>query len=72
MESSNKESFIEYPAGNHFPIQNIPFGAGEFPDGSIHCATRIGDNVVDLGALEAAGLFKGPHFSKVTRKDIFS
>lgn len=39
-----------------FPIQNLPFGvfsrAGEAP----RCATAIGDRVLDLAALEAAGL----------------
>ena len=72
MESSQSQSFIEYLATNHFPLQNIPFGAAQFPCGAIHCATRIGDSVIDLGDLEQAGLFKGPHFSKLQRKDIFS
>ena len=46
------------PAESGFPLENIPFGAVATPTGT-HCATRIGDSVVDLGALEAAGLFEG-------------
>lgn len=73
MESSSK-SFIAYSADHHFPLQNIPFGAFVVPgkENTVHCATRIGDFVIDLAILESKGLFNGEHFSKLGRKDIFA
>lgn len=58
-----RASIIEYREDTHFPIQNIPFGvfrrrgSNEEP----RLATRIGDTVVDLAALEEAGLLTGQH-----------
>lgn len=74
MEGSTLKSIIPYTPDNHFPLENIPFGAFHPPTdtNTIHCCTRIGDNVVDLAVLEQAGLFNGPLFSKVQRKDIFA
>lgn len=72
MEGSAKQSFIEYTPENHFPLENIPFGAFETDDNKVHCCTRIGDYVVDLAVLEAEGLFDGPLFSKLEKKDIFA
>ena len=73
MVESSLSSFITFdPATSHFPLQNIPFGTMQHKDGSVTCCTRIGDQVVDLSKLEAAGLFNGEHFSKLTRKDIFA
>lgn len=67
------KSFVSYDEHHSFPLENIPFGAFINPhDNSKHCATRIGDFVVDLALLEQAGLFDGPHFTSLGRKDIFS
>ncbi|MBK9419583.1 MAG: fumarylacetoacetase [Flavobacteriales bacterium] len=49
-------SWIETPAHSDFPIQNIPFGIASAKDRAAHPCTRIGDTVVDLGALAKAGL----------------
>jgi len=50
IESANK-------ADCHFPIQNIPFGVASFKqDDDRRCVSAIGDFVVDLARLEAAGL----------------
>jgi len=60
------KSWISYPADSHFPLQNIPFGVFFNPHEKVwHCATRIGDSVVDLGILESQKLFDGEHFSKL-------
>ena len=48
------ESWIEVSVDSDFPIQNIPFGVATFKNGKTHCATRIGDVVIDL--YELAGL----------------
>lgn len=50
-------SFIEYGADCPFPIQNLPYGVVETAEGA-HIATAIGDRVVDLHVLAAAGLFE--------------
>ena len=39
-----------------FPIQNLPFGVFSTSGDAPHCATAIGDQVLDLAALEVAGL----------------
>jgi fumarylacetoacetase len=77
VESSPSQplkSFIQYSEDNHFPLENIPFGAFENSSqgNAVHCCTRIGQMVVDLAVLEKHGLFNGTHFSSLLRKDIFS
>ncbi len=47
---------------NDFPIQNIPFGIASFNGGKPVPVSRIGDRVIDLGALAAADLFVGVGF----------
>ncbi|MCF8465113.1 MAG: fumarylacetoacetase [Flavobacteriales bacterium] len=49
-------SWIEIPANSDFTLDNIPFGIGS-TNGKPRAATRIGDKVIDLDALQAAGLF---------------
>lgn len=51
------KSFISYDSNSDFSIHNIPFGIGIFDDDVIACVTRIGDTVVDLGALFHNGYF---------------
>ncbi len=43
-------------ADGHFPLQNLPFGVFSTPGEAPRCAVAIGDRVLDLAALEAAGL----------------
>lgn len=57
----NLQSWVDYPGDTDFPIQNLPFGistrhsAPEAP----FAASRIGDQVIDLSALQALGAFEG-------------
>ena len=52
-------SWIPVPAESDFPIQNLPFGAFRADAGSAHLCVAIGDSVVDLAALAAAGVLDG-------------
>ena len=51
------KSFINYTEDSDFSIHNIPFGVGVFNKEYIACATRIGDQVVDLATLYDFGYF---------------
>lgn len=54
-------SFIGIAADSHFPIQNLPFGIfRRGPDGTPRVGVAIGDRIVDIGELAAAGLDVGP------------
>lgn len=58
------KSIIPYDEHNHFPLENIPFGAFVNPKtNETHCCTRIGDLVIDLAVLNSK--FDGPLFSKL-------
>lgn len=48
-------SFIPVSDQSDFSFSNLPWGAVRWTDGSTHLATRIGDVVVSLRALRAAG-----------------
>ena len=39
-----------------FPLNNLPYGVFSTEDGARRCGTAIGDSILDLTALEAAGL----------------
>ncbi|MDQ2857162.1 MAG: fumarylacetoacetase [Candidatus Eremiobacteraeota bacterium] len=60
-------SFVQVPAGSHFPIQNLPFGVFSTTDaGSPRVGVAIGEYVLDLAAIEAAGLLAAaPHGLRV-------
>ena len=62
-------SWIEYDAGHHFPLENIPFGCYHSPDNTIHCCTRIGDCLIDLAHLFCK--FNGPLFSTL-KENVFA
>jgi fumarylacetoacetase len=50
-------SFIEVAPGSHFPLQNLPYGVFATPDDARpRAGVAIGEHVLDLGALEEAGL----------------
>ena len=56
--NSNLRSFIEVAADSDFPIQNLPFGIFSATSNSQpHMGVAIGEFVLDLAALSAAGLF---------------
>ena len=52
------KSFIENSENTDFSIYNIPFGVGVFNQEYIACATRIGDQVIDLATLYDEGYFE--------------
>lgn len=75
------ESFVEVHPESHFPIQNLPYGVArslDSPGGEPFICSRIGDYVVDLSELEAAGVFDGPEldgkrvFGQLTLNDFMS
>ncbi len=75
------ESFVEIHPESHFPIQNLPYGVArplDSPGGEPFICSRIGDYVVDLAELEAAGVFDGPEldgkrvFGQLTLNDFMS
>ncbi len=41
---------------NSFPIQNLPFGIAQLPNGKQNCVCAIGDFIIDLAELELTGL----------------
>lgn len=49
-------SWIPVPPKSHFPIQNIPFGVFSVGSNAPHCATIIGETVIDLSVIYDAGL----------------
>ncbi len=51
------QSWLFVPENSDFPIQNIPFGVFMRNDGSLCIGTRIGDTVIDIGALHQLGYF---------------
>jgi len=51
------KSWINYPQNHPFPLENIPFGVFQYRDNISHCATRIGDYVIDLFILNEYGVF---------------
>jgi len=54
--SQPSKSWVPGADGSDFGIRNIPFGVCTLPSGASACVTRIGDRVLDLSALSAAGL----------------
>lgn len=55
-----QKSWIEYSPESHFPIQNLPFGCFRpSADASPRIGVAIGDQVLDLSVLGAAGLLTG-------------
>ena len=47
-------------ADTHFPIENLPYGVFSRDGDTPRCAIAIGDHVLDLAVLEAAGLLPLP------------
>jgi len=44
-------------AGGAFPLNNLPYGVFSVGNGARRCGVAIGDRVLDVAALERAGLF---------------
>ncbi|MDO7648618.1 MAG: fumarylacetoacetase, partial [Schleiferiaceae bacterium] len=51
------QSFLPIPSHSDFPLGNIPFGSVTRSGGVEVCASRIGDQVIDLSALQQLGYF---------------
>jgi fumarylacetoacetase len=47
------------PEGD-FPLNNLPYGAFRAPDGDLHAGVAIGDRILNMTALERAGLVDLP------------
>jgi fumarylacetoacetase len=60
------KSWIEVPKDSDFPIQNIPFGVIRKKNGAIRCATRIGDQIIDLNEFADSGFFNDLGFDDMT------
>lgn len=41
-----------------FPLNNLPYGVFSVGDGDLRCGTAIGDRIIDLTGLEAAGVLR--------------
>ncbi|HTR59410.1 MAG TPA: fumarylacetoacetase [Casimicrobiaceae bacterium] len=55
--SSAARSFVEVAPDSHFPLQNLPYGVfSTRSDPAPRAGVAIGDRVLDLAALEEAGL----------------
>ena len=52
------KSFIDYHSDSDFSIHNIPFGVAVFNKEYIACATRIGDQIIDLASVYDLGYFE--------------
>ena len=66
---SSAPSFIEVAANSDFPLQNLPYGVFQPQGEAARVGVAIGREVVDLAALEAAGLLQTgstPVFNQTT------
>jgi len=52
-------SWVESAQGSEFPIQNLPWGIFSKGGNAVRAGVAIGDFVLDVAALQAAGLFTG-------------
>src|SRR5438477_8716567 len=65
------KSFIDLPRDSHFPLENLPLGVFKPREGLARIGVALGENVVDLAALEEAGLLKDlpPETAAATSRD---
>jgi fumarylacetoacetase len=65
------KSFIDIAPDSHFPLENLPFGVFKPRGGDARIGIALGDYVVDLAALEKAGLFRDlpPETAAATTRD---
>ena len=52
------KSFVDVARDSHFSLENLPFGVFKSHASEARIGVALGDYVVDLSALERAGLFK--------------
>lgn len=53
------DSWVEYPPHHPFPVENLPYGIFSYGDEPPRAGTPIGDYILDIAFLQAAGLIKG-------------
>ena len=59
-QTANARSWVEHANGHRdFPLQNLPLGIFSRPGEALRCGVAIGDAILDLEAVLAAGLFDG-------------
>lgn len=63
-----RKTWVELPENTDFPIQNIPFGIAQRPDGAKVAFSRIGNYAIDLNAMMELGYFRNIKLDQ----DIFS
>ncbi len=66
--STMMESFIAVPLDSDFPLSNLPWGVFtrlDQPD-KPRIGVALGDSIVDVHQLDAAGCFTGPVLSQAT------
>lgn len=62
----SEDSFVACSPESDFPLANLPFGVGIRPGEALRpcICVALGDQVVDLRALDDAGCFSGPILSQ--------
>ena len=65
------KSFVDVARDSHFSLENLPFGVFKSHASEARIGVALGDYVVDLSALERAGLFKdlSPETAAATTRD---
>ena len=65
------KSFVDVARDSHFSLENLPFGVFKSRASEGRIGVALGDYVVDLSALERAGLFKdlSPETAAATTRD---
>src|SRR5437899_5658254 len=65
------KSFVDVARESHFSLENLPFGVFKSRASDARIGVALGDYVVDLSALERAGLFKelSPEPAAATTRD---
>src|ERR1700751_703084 len=63
------KSFIDVAPDSHFPLENLPFGVFKPREGSARVGVALGEQVVDLAALQTAGHFKELQDQKLFARD---
>ena len=54
-----RRSWVPVPPGSDFPVQNLPYGIFRCGGSPPRVGVAIGEFVLDLAALDAAGMFRG-------------
>lgn len=53
-------TFIHVPEDSHFPLQNLPYGSFRMKSAeTARIGVAIGDSILDLSVIAAAGCFSG-------------